>query len=102
MLPIFFTIIYWLIQTIQPLIVPFCFIFSWLLVSVTVWGLWCTFRDGIANAKRMHKIPCAHCQYFTGDYHLKCTVRPTLALSEAAIDCIDYAPLKPFGLVKRF
>jgi hypothetical protein len=100
MFQIFFAIIYWLIQIIQPMLIPFCFILSWLLVLLTAWSIWSTFRDGIANAKRMHKIPCANCQYFTGDYHLKCTVRPTMALSEAAIDCVDYAPPEPFGLVK--
>jgi hypothetical protein len=38
----------------------------------------------------MHQIPCANCQFFTGDYHLKCPIHPAIALSEAAIGCPDY------------
>ncbi|HEY9823404.1 MAG TPA: hypothetical protein V6D35_21935 [Candidatus Sericytochromatia bacterium] len=44
----------------------------------------------MATAKRMHQIPCTGCQFFTNDYHLKCTVRPSIANSEEAINCSDY------------
>lgn len=46
---------------------------------------------GFGKAREMHRIPCADCQYFTGDYTLKCTVHPSTALSEDAINCPDYA-----------
>jgi hypothetical protein len=85
-----FAIVYWLIQVIQPIWVPLCSVMAWTLVLLTAWSLWSALRDGVSNAKRMHQIPCANCHFFTGDYHLKCTVRPTTALSEAAIDCLDY------------
>jgi hypothetical protein len=39
----------------------------------------------------MHQIPCAQCQYFSGNYLLKCPVHPQQALSEAAIGCPDFA-----------
>jgi hypothetical protein len=47
-------------------------------------------QDGIVRLKRLHQIPCTHCAFFTGDYRLKCTVHPCKALSEEAIDCLDY------------
>lgn len=50
-------------------------------------------RDGYIRLRRLHQIPCSRCAFFTGDYRLKCTVHPCTALSEDAIDCIDYEPL---------
>ena len=75
-----FQILYYLVHAIQPVLVPL--------------SLWSMVTDGVANAKRMHSIPCANCQYFTGDYRLKCTVQPHIALTEEAIDCPDYRPIK--------
>ena len=40
----------------------------------------------------MHQIPCSNCQFFTGDYQLKCALHPNTALSEEAIDCSDFCP----------
>jgi hypothetical protein len=94
MFQILFSIAFWLIQLLQPILVPLCFVIAWSFVLLTAWSLWSAMRDGMSNAKRMHQIPCANCQFFTGDYHLKCTVRPTTALSESAIDCIDYEPIE--------
>lgn len=51
-----------------------------------------TARDGISYVKRMHQIPCPDCQFFTGDYQLKCALHPNSALSEAAIGCSDFCP----------
>lgn len=55
-------------------------------------SIWIAAQDGLTHLKRLHQIPCSRCVYFTGDYHLKCTVHPCRALSEAAIDCLDYQP----------
>ncbi|WP_322744170.1 MULTISPECIES: hypothetical protein [unclassified Coleofasciculus] len=41
----------------------------------------------------MHQIPCAYCQFFTNDHRLKCTVNPSIASSENAINCRDYCPV---------
>lgn len=57
--------------------------------------------DSVAKAKQMHNIPCANCQYFTGDYRLKCTIQPHAALSEAAIDCPDYRPITSFSTLSQ-
>lgn len=80
------------IHTIQPFLVPICFVSAWGFVIAIAWSLWSAVRDGVSTTKRLHQIPCSDCQYFTGDYRLKCTIRPSVANTEAAIDCLDYQP----------
>ena len=53
-------------------------------------SLWKTCKEGWAHLNRLHQIPCHQCAFFTGNYHLKCTVYPSKALNEEAIDCLDY------------
>lgn len=79
--------LYW-----QSLIIPICLVTAWTIVGLLVWNIWAAIADAFTTTKRMHEIPCANCQYFTGDYHLKCTVRPFSALTEDAIQCHDYDP----------
>ncbi len=38
----------------------------------------------------MHQIPCSNCKFFTNDHRLKCTVSPSIANTEQAINCGDY------------
>ncbi|MDJ0571308.1 MAG: hypothetical protein QNJ53_19965 [Pleurocapsa sp. MO_192.B19] len=45
--------------------------------------------DTVARARKMHQIPCTKCRFFTGDYRLKCTVNPSIANTEEAINCPD-------------
>jgi hypothetical protein len=80
----------WLIHVLQPAIVPVCFVAAWILLLMAGWSTVSFMRDGVSRAKKMHKIPCTTCQYFTENYHLKCPVHPSIALSEAAINCRDY------------
>ena len=87
-----FQLLYFLIQVIHPFLVPVCFFSAWTLIIILAWSLWNTFQDGVTTVKNMHQIPCSGCQFFTGDYRLKCTVQPSIANSEDAIDCIDYQP----------
>lgn len=79
-----------IIDTVQPLLVPVCFVSAWLLVLLVVWNTWTAARDSINTAKQMHRIPCANCSYFTDDYRLKCTIHPSIANTEEAIECLDY------------
>lgn len=79
-----------LIRLIQPIVVPICFVAAWMLIGISAWSLWSAVRDGVQRARRMHQIPCAQCQYFSGDYLLKCPVHPREALSESAIGCPDF------------
>lgn len=78
---------------IQPLLVPLCFVTAWGLVVVMTAIVWKTLHRGIAHTQRLHQIPCTNCRFFTGDYHLKCTIHPCIALSETAINCRDYEEL---------
>ena len=52
------------------------------------------FKEGAEQVKRLHRIPCYKCDFFTNDYRLKCTVNPYLACSEEALECIDFEPKK--------
>jgi hypothetical protein len=79
-----------LTHTIQPFLVPICFVLAWLLVAALAWTTWTAIRDAVASAKKMHEIPCANCQFFTNTHFLKCPVHPKSALSTDAIGCPDY------------
>ncbi|MBD2346123.1 hypothetical protein [Anabaena subtropica] len=79
-----------LIKGIQTFIVPICFVTAWFVIILLAWSLWSATRDSIKTAKQMHQIPCSGCQFFTDDYRLKCTVHPSIANTEEAINCMDY------------
>ena len=87
-----FQILYYLVNAIQPFLVPICCVCAWLLIILVGWSMWTAARDSINTAKQMHQIPCSGCQYFTDDYRLKCTVNPSMANTEEAIECMDYQP----------
>jgi hypothetical protein len=74
--------------------VPLCCCSAWALVFLLGHTLWIAARDGIWHLQRLHQIPCHRCRYFTDDYRLKCTVHPCKALTDRAIDCVDYEPAK--------
>jgi hypothetical protein len=67
-------------------------------IGLVAWGflfllcrsLWSFVQDLVRQTERMHRIPCAECQFFTENYHLKCPVHPKTALSEFAINCPDF------------
>ncbi|MEM6501159.1 MAG: hypothetical protein AAF685_04895 [Cyanobacteria bacterium P01_C01_bin.89] len=69
---------------------PICFVAAWLFIGSLISNLFHLMRDGRQRLETLHQIPCAKCQYFTNDMHLKCTVHPTTALSEDAINCADF------------
>jgi hypothetical protein len=85
-----FQLLHYLIQAIQPVLVPICFLFAWVFFPMLGWSLWSAMRDIWARSQEMHKIPCSQCKFFTNDYRLKCTVQPFIANTEGAIDCRDY------------
>lgn len=87
-----FQLLYFLVNALRPFLVPICFFCAWGLMLMIGWSLWTTIRDSVSTSKRLHQIPCPDCQYSTGDYRLKCTVQPSIANSEEAIDCLDYQP----------
>lgn len=63
----------------------------WLVLMAFVLAIALAMEDGVKQVRRLHQIPCHRCQYYTGSPYLKCPVHPLEALSEAAIDCRDYA-----------
>ncbi|MCL6753620.1 hypothetical protein KBT16_22685 [Nostoc sp. CCCryo 231-06] len=87
-----FQVISFLIHGIQPFLVPICFVVAWTVTILAVLSLWTAVRDSVTTAKQMHQIPCSGCQFFTDNYRLKCTVRPSIANTEEAIHCLDYQP----------
>ncbi|MEH2139770.1 hypothetical protein [Nostoc sp.] len=85
-------LISFLLHGIQPFLVPICFVVAWTVTILVVLSLLMAARDSVTTAKLMHQIPCTGCQFFTDNYRLKCTVRPSIANTEEAIDCSDYQP----------
>ncbi|MGD1850694.1 MAG: hypothetical protein ACFCBU_08825 [Cyanophyceae cyanobacterium] len=69
---------------------PICFAAAWLFVGSLTSNLWHLMREGKQRLETLHQIPCSKCQYFTNDFRLKCTVHPTIALSEDAVNCSDF------------
>lgn len=79
-----------LIHSIQPFLVPLCFVVAWGFLVSLLWTVVQGVRGAIARSKIMHRIPCSECQFFTNDYRLKCTLHPTIANTEQAIRCLDF------------
>ncbi len=98
LLNLFFMVLSLAIRGIQPILVPLCFVCAWAFMGLLGWNLWSAMRDGVSQAQQMHRVPCSECRFFTGDYHLKCTVHPNRALSEEAIDCPDFEAVNLMGL----
>jgi hypothetical protein len=89
-LHLIFAAAHWVITLLNPILIPLCFVFAWGLLGLIGWNMLAATRDSLRAAQRMHQIPCADCRFFTGSYHLKCTLHPKIALSEEAINCRDY------------
>ena len=63
---------------------------AWALLIIAGISLAQMFRDGAAKIKHLHKIPCSTCVFYTSQACLKCSVHPTWAATENAIDCPDF------------
>lgn len=74
----------------KPVLIQLRMVGAFSILSLCSWSLISCVLDVIAQAKKMHQIPCTKCRFFTGDYRLKCTVNPAVANTEQAIDCSDY------------
>lgn len=75
----------------KPALLQLRFVGAFSLLGIFGWSFISFIADAIAQAKRMHQIPCTRCRFFTGDYRLKCTINPSLANTEQAIGCGDYS-----------
>jgi hypothetical protein len=81
-----------LIQSLQHTLTAVCFVTAWVVVGLVLLTIWTSISDARTYTNQMHQIPCSGCQFFTNTYYLKCTVRPTSALTEDAINCADFCP----------
>ena len=66
------------------------FLFASSIIGLCIWSLVSPLMAAVARGRQMHRIPCTKCRFFTNDYRLKCTVKPQIANTEAAIGCYDY------------
>ncbi|NJK40863.1 MAG: hypothetical protein HC934_04925 [Acaryochloridaceae cyanobacterium SU_2_1] len=82
---------YRLYPILHPLFIGLCMGLAWGMVGLFLWNIGAAIAYSLKTSQRMHQIPCSQCQYFTGDYRLKCTLHPSIALSDAAIHCADFA-----------
>ncbi|WP_319421442.1 hypothetical protein [Pleurocapsa sp. FMAR1] len=67
-----------------------CFSVWTLIFTFLCWRSLTIIKQAVSYLKRLHQIPCDKCVYFTRDYRLKCTVNPSIAMSESAIGCRDF------------
>jgi hypothetical protein len=72
------------------------------LLMLFLWSVYLAAEDGFKQLSKLHQIPCDRCIYHTGNYHLKCTVRPCDAFTETAIHCRDFEPLHQPNLTQTF
>lgn len=86
---LFLALFYTSIDTLRVVYI----ILIWSILSFFIWSSYSTVNNGIKIVKRLHQIPCSQCKFFTGNYQLKCPVHPKMALTEDAINCLDYDPV---------
>lgn len=67
-----------------------CFSVWTIIFTGLFWRSLAVVKQAVQHLQRLHQIPCDKCMYFTGDYRLKCTVNPTVAMSDRAIGCRDF------------
>ena len=79
-----------LIIWLRPFVPVICFLVTWAVIAMLVTSIMTMVKEGLANVRRMHRIPCADCRYATNDYRLKCPVNPSVAFSDEAIGCQDF------------
>ena len=78
------------VSLLRPFLLQLRVVGACSILGLCGWSLISFARDAIVQAKKMHQIPCTKCRFFTGDYRLKCTINPSLANTESAIDCGDF------------
>lgn len=84
-----------LMTWLQPYLGPICLVVAWSVVVLGIWQMVAATRDSVQRAQTMHRIPCAGCRFFTNQAVLKCSLHPTLAMSEDAIGCLDFETANP-------
>lgn len=85
-------LLYPLLQTLPTTERNFYLLINWVLIFFLALKILLAVKYGIATIKRLHRIPCSNCIFFTGNYYLQCPGHPDKALTEEAINCADYYP----------
>ena len=75
-------------EMLRPVFVLLAWLLSGLMISTVIHAI----VDVVKRSQTMHSIPCHSCRYCTRSYYLKCTVHPSIAFSESAINCLDFNP----------
>ncbi len=69
---------------------PILFLFAWLFSAMFISTIVSSIVDVRKRSATMHQIPCHSCRYSTNNHYLRCTVNPSTAFSESAINCFDF------------
>ena len=83
-----------LLQVLPPLYKVIFMVCMTIGIFRFAWGTWKNLKKDWIHLQRLHQIPCSRCDFFTGEYNLKCAVHPDKAFSEQAIGCMDFQPKK--------
>lgn len=90
-MPFVFVLIARLVVWLRPALPIICALMAWTITAMLALNVMAVVRQGVASARKMHRIPCSNCLYASESYRLKCSVRPSDAFSEQAIGCQDFA-----------
>lgn len=55
--------------------------------------VWKGYRAKKSEPNHNSQIPCKNCHFFAHNHYLRCTVQPSLVLTDQAFDCSDYRSL---------
>lgn len=39
-----------------------------------------------------HKVPCKNCRFYSNNNYIKCAVKPSIVLTDEAMNCSEYSP----------
>src|SRR5690349_15923100 len=73
--------------------VPVGFVTVWTIIIVVYFVVSKATREivrDVSTSLYPANVPCRHCRFFNNNPYLKCTVRPTIAMTGEAINCSDY------------
>ena len=74
-------------------LIPVGFIAVWTIIIVVYFIVSKATREIVRDVSASlypANVPCRHCRFFNNNPYLKCTVRPTTAMTGEAIDCSDF------------
>ncbi|WP_445634937.1 hypothetical protein NSTC745_06822 [Nostoc sp. DSM 114161] len=78
---------------------PLGFIIGWVVFLLVLQKLRSFLdRKMVLPTKTSHKVPCKKCRFYSNNNYIKCAVKPSIVLTEEAMNCPEYSPNnKRFG-----